>query len=113
MKKYISSLFIGLVLISQSGMAKVSDFNNLINENIKAQNEFHEDVKDSMKVVKQNPREKEIKAQKVTVMESEASQYSVPSRKFRFNKEMHQYRPSTQKQLDRLANELKDADEGF
>ncbi len=113
MKKNISSLFIGLVLISQSGMAKVSDFNNLINENIKAQNEFHEDVKDSMKVVKQNPREKEIKAQKVTVMESEASQYSVPSRKFRFSKEMHQYRPSTQKQIDRLANELKDADKGF
>ncbi len=97
-------------LFSLSSFAKVADFNNLINENIKAQDTLHQEVKVNMDLARQNLRE--ASPSKVTVME-DFSQYSVPSQKLRFKKEVYQYRPSTKKQMDRVATELKNADREF
>lgn len=112
MKMKQITFMILLSTISSTTLAKVSDFNNLINENIKAQNQLHREVKDNMKIAKERMNE-DGKGNKITIVESDSSQYTVPSKKMRYKKEVHQYRPSTQKQLDRLANELNDADKGF
>jgi len=117
MMKWAKAFSQGLVLtatlmVGSNSWAKVSDFNNLINENIKAQDNLHNDVKVNMDIARQNLREK-LSQGKVTVVQSEVSNYNAPSKKMRFRKEVYQHRPSIQKQMNRVAAELNEAERDF
>ncbi len=99
-----------LILIPVLGQAEVSDFNALIDENSKVQEELQDNIKEkSVSTAKALEKPSE----KVVVVESEA--YNVPTngRTLKFKKELHQYRPSTKKDLNRLAEELKSAEREF
>ncbi len=104
---------LALVLFGSSlSWAKVSDFNNLISENIKAQDNLHRDVKGSVNLVKQELRAKAAEG-KITVVETGGTYYNSPSRKMKFGKEVKHYRPSNQKQMDRIATEFSEAEQDF
>lgn len=102
-------LFIStLTLISSIGQTRVRDFNNLIKENIKAQNELHKEVKENADVVKA-----EVPTEKIVIVESEASTFNAPSKDLRFRKETFQYKASEKKQRNRIATEVKEAQQAF
>lgn len=104
---------ISLILLATSwSQARVSDFNNLIRENIKAQDSLHQEVKGNVNLVKKDLHQREAPA-KLTVVETDAAQFSAPSRKMKFTKEVQQFRPSARKQLDRTANEFSEAEQDF
>lgn len=103
---------LALLLAGSLASAKVSDFNNLINENIKAQDSLHKEVNGNIKVVRQEIREKAAGG-KVTVVETDMTSYNAPSRKMKFRKEVRQYQPSAKKQMDRVATEFKEAERDF
>jgi hypothetical protein len=99
-----------LILVPILGQAEVSDFNALIDENSKVQQELQENIEE--KTVS-TAKALEKPADKVVVVESES--YNVPTngRTLKFKKELHQYRASTKKELNRLAEELKSAEREF
>lgn len=98
-----------LILIPVLGHAKVSDFNALIDENAKVQTELQNNIQE--KTV--STTEVLNKADKVVVVEGETYNIPTSGRTLKFKKEMHQFRPSTKKDLNRLAEELKSADREF
>lgn len=103
------NLVIALVLMSQIGQAKVSDFNSLIGENIKSQNVLHKEVNDSMNVVKKELNDSS--PQNIVVLEAQS--YNVPSRKMKFKKETKYFQASDEKNMKRMATEVKDSNQGF
>ncbi|MGZ3775059.1 MAG: hypothetical protein ACXVCY_16505 [Pseudobdellovibrionaceae bacterium] len=101
-----------LSLVPILGMAKVPDFNSLISENTKAQNELHSTVRHSI----ENSRD-EVTAEKmrerIVIVEDSGQSYNAPTKRnlLVYKKERAQHRASEQKQFDRLANEIRSQNE--
>lgn len=97
-------VILAVMMISAVSQGKVSDFNSLISENIKSQNELHKEVNGNMQIVKEDLRNK-VQPQKILVVETES--YNAPSRKFKFKKETKYFQASDKKNMDRFASEMK------
>jgi len=107
MKTFIIAI---MVLIPALSFAKVEDFNQLITDNMKAQDQLHTDVKQNIeaaRVATDTPK----KQQKIVVVEGTGSSYNSRTNKdlLTFKKEQTDYRPSDKKQVDRLATEVSDS----
>lgn len=101
-----------MTLIPAISFAKISDFNALITDNVKAQSELHHTVQDNLgatreKLAAQNVRER------IVVVENSGSSYNAPTRKdlLAFKKEKINHRASEKKQFDRLATEIRSIEE--
>jgi hypothetical protein len=99
-------LIAAMTLIPAMSFAKVSDFGEMITENVKAQNELHETVRhnvdDAREVAAKNTR------QRIVVVENSGTSYNAPTRKdmLVFKKEKTDFRASESKSFERLANEI-------
>ena len=107
MKSTILSLVVA-ILIPAVSSAKVEDFNAMITENAKSQNELHDDLKAQITGTRHaqlNAPRKEILA-----VASDWRSSNSPTKKsmLTFQKEMLDYRASETKQMQRLATEIKD-----
>lgn len=97
------------VLAPLASMAKVGDFNSLINENSKAQTELHQNLKQDLDTTrmayKPDPQQKYI-------VDNEAKTINVPTSKslLTFKKEKKYYRASEEQKQKRLAEELSEAE---
>ncbi len=103
------NLIFAVLMVSQVSQAKVSDFNSLINENIKSQNALHKEVNDTMKLVKADL--KNAPKEKIVIVESQS--YNAPSRKMQFKKETKYFQASDKKNMDRMATEVKEMNQEF
>lgn len=99
-------LIAAMTLIPAMSFAKVSDFGEMITENVKAQNELHETVRhnvdDAREVAAKNTR------QRIVVVENSGTSYNAPTRKdmLVFKKEKTDFRASESKSFERLASEI-------
>lgn len=103
-------LSIALVLGAGSAQAKVSDFNAMINENSAAQYELQKNVSQNIQELKLAHQAEE-KSKIASALPSEEPTYISPTKKgfLKFKKEISNYKPSEQKQYERLAEELGEA----
>lgn len=108
-------IFILAVVSAFSAFAKVSNFQSLISENQEQQKQLHRDIETQVQI----SRELNIK-KRVSVVETQIAEMSpdvatyVPRTRaeiLRFKKERSAFEASPVKQQDRLANELKQADQ--
>ncbi len=101
MKKQIMVAVIAL--IPSLGFAKISDFNALIAENTKSQNELHNTVQGNLA----EARKAEAR-QRIVVVENSGSSYNAPTRKslLAFKKEKTHHQASESKTFERLAHEI-------
>ena len=109
-----------LFFLMMQGLAygKVQDFNNIINEDIKAQKEFHKEFKKNIaqenKQVSRQLNEELDSARKkeVIVLENTQSEYIAPSSNqfLKFKKEIKQKAPNLRKNQHRVAKEIKELD---
>lgn len=106
MKKQV--LIAVLTMIPAIGFAKISDFNALITENVKAQNELHSTVKNNVSDTRDAVGAEKMR-ERIVVVENSGRSYNAPTKKdlLAFKKERSHYRPSEQKQFERLANEIR------
>ncbi|MFZ4402686.1 MAG: hypothetical protein ACOYOK_01175 [Pseudobdellovibrionaceae bacterium] len=112
--KSLAVLIIGLGLGLQA-QARVADFNNMINENMEAQDKLHKTLKSNIKSTEQALNQKLTK-EKTVVVESESPSYNSPTKKslltVRKEKEFHRGTPMKQK-LEKIANEVNSSDKSF
>lgn len=110
MKKQV--LITVLSLIPTLGFAKVSDFNALISDNVKAQKELHSTVKNNIGEARDAVAAEKIR-QRIVVVENSGLSYVAPTKKdlLAFKKEKSHHRASEQKQFERLANEIRSENE--
>ncbi|MGZ3770538.1 MAG: hypothetical protein ACXVCP_00725 [Bdellovibrio sp.] len=100
-----------LMIVPSFGFAKVSDFDSLITENVKAQAELHSTVKNNVRdtrdAVANSNRER------IVVVENPGKSYNAPTKAdlLAFKKEKSHYRASEEKQFERLANEINSQEE--
>jgi hypothetical protein len=106
----MKNLFLAIAILAPlASMAKVGDFNNLINENAKAQTELHQNLKQDLDTTrmayKQEPQQKYI-------VDNESKTINVPTSKslLTFKKEKKYYRASEEQKQKRLAEELSEAE---
>lgn len=109
MKKQL--LITALMLIPAMSFAKVSDFNELISESVKSQNELHSAVQGNMEDARDAAAAAKVR-ERIVVVENSGVSYNSPSRKdlLAFKKEKRSHRASEEKQFERLANEVHSAD---
>lgn len=105
MKSTILSLVVALMIPAVSS-AKVEDFNALINENAKSQQELHTELKGQMKVT----RQAQAKAPQKAVVDVASVNSFTNKSMLTFEKETVEYRPSESKRMQRLANEIRSLD---
>lgn len=110
----IGTLALGL---SSFSVAKVSDFNSLINENISAQQELHGEIKKQMNTTTQalqgTPDSSQSQAA-VFVDDSVEQVNPTTSRKMlRYKKEKSAATFSRKKQMDRVSQEFDEADSAY
>lgn len=95
-----------MTLVPMVGFAKVSDFNSMITENMNAQSQLHNTVKDNMGQVAAKARTAE-----AIVVEANGDTYNSPTSKKALTFHKEKIQPSNQKaEFDRLATELNQAD---
>lgn len=102
-------LFFATLSLGLNSMAKVADFNALIDENSKAQSELHHNLKENLDLAKSTQaREVEEKF----IVDRAESTITVPTSKkmLTFSKEKKYYRASEQQQQKRLAEEINQAE---
>lgn len=94
--------------------AKVSDFNALINENISAQKELHQEVRGQMGETR-SALEHGDHDSDIVMVETKGNDINVPTNKkfMRFKKEMVDHQASQRATDKRLANELKSTELSF
>lgn len=113
MKKQV--LIAVMTLIPAVSFAKISDFDAMINENVKAQNELHSTVKTNLHEAKSATEEGALNVprDRIVVVENSGVSYNAPTKKdmLAFKKERRNHRASESKQFDRLANEIRAGDE--
>ncbi len=102
-------LFLTTLMLILTAQAKVGDFNSLIVENSKAQNELHQNLKqdlDSTRLAGQ----KEV--QQNYIVDGSSNTINVPTTKslLTFQKEKKYYRGSEAQKQKRLAEELSEAE---
>ena len=104
-----------MTLIPAVSFAKISDFDAMINDNVKAQSELHTSVKTNLKDAKEETQEARLKdpRERIVVVENSGVSYNAPTKKdmLAFKKERRLHRASEEKQFDRLANEIRHGDE--
>jgi hypothetical protein len=104
--------FLAILTMASLAQAKVSDFGDLIQENIAAQKELHGEVKKQMNVAREslNPG-----PATTMVVESDQTQINTPTSKnfLRYKKETTAKSVSTKKQMDRVSQEFHDANSSF
>lgn len=115
MKTTLMLLAFALALPAVSS-AKVEDFNAMINDNIKAQQTLQNELRDQTDATHQAQNVEPRKTQDLMDIADTAPE-SVNSRTkestVTFEKEMVHYRPSEERQMKRLANEIKAADSAY
>lgn len=89
--------------------AKVGDFNNLINENSKAQNELHQNLKqdlDTTRIAYEKEKTNNF------IVDHDSNSINVPTSKslLTFRKEKSYFRASEEQKQKRLAEELSEAE---
>lgn len=106
MKNILLAFAIALPLAS---IAKVGDFNSLINENSKAQTELHQNLKQDLDTTRIAYKPE---AQQKYIVDSESKTINVPTSKslLTFKKEKKYYRASEEQKQKRLAEELNEAE---
>jgi len=107
MKKQV--LISVITLIPVVSLAKVSDFNAMISENMKEQTQLHDTVKSNVNEARGVADGRE----RVVIVEKTTASYNSPTRKdlLAFKKEKKNYQPSEHKQFERLANEIHSSNE--
>lgn len=101
-------LFMMTLMIASISFAKVSDFNALINENMKAQNALHKDVKVSGEIETVDLNKKK-NPQIILVEGSDISVQSNPEL-LQFAKEKGNHKANRRAMKKRLADEFKSLD---
>ncbi|WP_374033111.1 hypothetical protein ACES2I_09580 [Bdellovibrio bacteriovorus] len=101
-----------MTLIPAISFAKISDFNALISENSKAQNELHNTVQHNLEASREQAAAAQVR-ERIVVVENSGSSYNAPTRKdlLAFKKEKISHRASEEKQFDRLASEIRGMEE--
>src|SRR5690606_29945479 len=109
-ENFMNKVIIFLIMIPAMSWAKVSNFNDLIKENSQAQEQLQQNLEESTEQAKASLDKS---SDKVLVMEGRT--YNAPTSRtaLRFQKEVNHYRPSQQKQLDRLADEISASNREF
>jgi hypothetical protein len=119
MKRFIlTSLGIGsmALIVSSFSMAKVSDFNALIEENVSAQKELHGEIKKQMNTTTQALQVKAQGSQTAAVYVDDSSeQVNTPtsSKILKFKKENNRKSVSQKKQLERVSQEFNEAETSY
>lgn len=105
MKKQVLIFLVSMV--PAMGFAKVSDFNDLISENSKAQKDLHSNVQNNVDQARDGVAAKNVR-QRIVFVEKSGGSYTAPTRKdlLSFEKEKTYHRASDDKKLNRLANEI-------
>ena len=95
-------------LIAISATAKVGDFNSLINENSKAQNELHQNLKQDLETTRMAYQHDKVDN---FIVDNESNSINVPTTKsfLTFKKEKKYYRASEEQKQKRLAEEMSEA----
>ncbi|MFN9066944.1 MAG: hypothetical protein ACK5V3_06930 [Bdellovibrionales bacterium] len=119
MKRLILTSFgigsLALVLSSFS-LAKVSDFNALIEENVSAQKELHGEIKKQMNTTTQALQNNRFdKANETVYVETDSEQINSPttSRILKFKKEKSRNSVSQKKQMERVSQEFDEAESTY
>ncbi len=102
-------LFIAVTLIPLMGFAKVSDFNDMISDNLKAQSELHTNLKVQTGTASKAGTEPQVPGM-VEAPEHSDMAYNAPTKKMRFKKEMQAHKVTQKAQFERLATELNDSE---
>jgi len=112
MKTTLLSLVVAMMIPAISS-AKVEDFNAMINESNNAQTQLRNELKENMDETHQ--AQLHDKKDAVEVAGAFDSTVISPTKAVftTFDKEMVHYRPSEDKQMNRIANEIKAADKSF
>lgn len=113
MKTKLLSLVVAMTIPAISS-AKVEDFNAMISENSQAQTQLHADLKEQISETRQ-AQMKAPKKELISVADDHGNSINSPTKKslLTFQKEAVHYRASEEKQMQRLANEIKAADRSF
>lgn len=92
-----------------AALAKVGDFNSLITENSKAQNELHQSLKQDLDTTRMAYKQET--TQKY-IVDNDTKTINVPTSKslLTFKKEKKYYRASEEQKQKRLAEELSEAE---
>ncbi len=105
----------GVVILTMASLAhaKVDNFGDLIQDNISAQNELHNEVRQQMKVTRDQLKPGQ--AATVVVDDGGRTQINTPTSKrmLRYRKETAAKQVSKKKQMDRVAQEFDDANSSF
>lgn len=109
MKKLVTITI--LTFLPMVGFAKVSDFNAMISENMQAQSQLHNTVRDNVDVTRAVARDS-VPEEKVVVVEESGGSYNAPTNKelLTFEKEKQEHKVSQKTQFDRLASELNESE---
>lgn len=104
-KQFLLSI---IVMIPSLGFAKISDFNALITENVKAQKNLHSTVQNNVSESREATEAPKMRP-RIVVVENSGRSYNAPTRKdlLVFKKERSHHRASEKKQFERLANEVR------
>ena len=109
MKKLVTITI--LTFLPMVGFAKVSDFNAMISENMQAQSQLHNSVRDSVATTRAVAKDT-VTEEKVVIVESSSESYNAPTNKqlLTFEKEKQEHKVSQKTQFDRLASELNESE---
>lgn len=101
------TIIAALTLLPMTGFAKVADFNAMISENMKEQNQLHGEMKNNVNEAREIVQSDELR-KRVVLMEESSKSYNAPTNKalLSYNKEKKQRALSDKKQFQRLANEI-------
>lgn len=108
------ALMIALMsLVPAVSLAKITDFNAMINENSKAQRELHKEVRNSAEETRAALHDE--RKEPIVVVETERIDVNVPSGKnlLRFQKEIVDHKDEKKAGENRLANEFNSVDLEF
>ncbi|KYG61231.1 hypothetical protein [Bdellovibrio bacteriovorus] len=100
-----------IAMIPAVSFAKISDFNALISENVKAQGELHSTVKGNIDEARDQAAAAQVR-ERIVVVENSGVSYNSPTKKdlLAFKKEKRSHRASESKQFERLASEISSAE---
>lgn len=102
------------LMLQALAYGKVQDFNAIINEDIKAQkelhNQFNKQVQADLVVQDKKQPVNNVRTKEVVVVENTQTNYTAPSGKnfLKFNKEVKQKTQNERKNQHRVAKEIKD-----
>lgn len=107
-KQIFKMMALLLVLAPSFSFAKVSDFHNMIEDNMKAQKQLHETVQTQVEAARIAAR---VQSEDNTIV-ADAKEINVPTKKGMLvhEKEKTYYRASEKKQMDRLASEFNESE---